>query len=128
SPDGKTIAWASAHKELCLFQIAPQKSYRKFDQMAVKSVAFSPDGKLLAAAGGRNVRHTRDFGISLWEVDTGREYRRLGDKFLELRAVAFSPDGKTVAGASGDGSVRLWEATTGEERHQFRGHRGAVRS
>ncbi|HMC65649.1 MAG TPA: hypothetical protein VKI65_11985, partial [Gemmataceae bacterium] len=128
SPDGKTIAWASAHKELCLFQVAPQKSYRKFDQMAVKSVAFSPDGKLLAAAAGRNVRHTRDFGISLWEVGTGREYRRFAEKLPELRAVAFSPDGKSVASGSRDGVLRLWEVTTARERHHFLGHCGPIYS
>jgi len=39
---------------------------------------------------------------------------------------AFSPDGRRLAGGGGDGTVRLWDATTGQELHALRGHNGSV--
>ncbi|HYT78086.1 MAG TPA: WD40 repeat domain-containing protein, partial [Actinomycetota bacterium] len=41
-------------------------------------------------------------------------------------AVAVSPDGRLVATTHNDGTVRMWDAATGEELHVLRGHRGPV--
>ena len=43
-----------------------------------------------------------------------------------MSAVAFSPDGKTLASASDDGTMRLWDAATGESRATLKGHEGRV--
>lgn len=55
----------------------------------VGRVAFSPDGKTLAAG--------HDWDIKLWDVTTGQELVKLQGHAGELWTVAFSPDGKTVA-------------------------------
>jgi WD40 repeat protein len=41
-------------------------------------------------------------------------------------SVAFSPDGGAIASASQDATLRLWDATTGEEQAVLRGHAGRV--
>ncbi|MHC4714152.1 MAG: protein kinase domain-containing protein [Planctomycetota bacterium] len=74
---------------------------------ALHTVAFSPDGRLVASAGW--ARH-----ITLWDVATGRKVRTLTGHGWEVNAVAFNPDGKTLVSTSSDGRTRLWDVVTGE--------------
>ena len=45
-----------------------------------------------------------------------------------VTSVAFSPDGKRIASASSDGTLKVWDATTGEETLKPKGHKGWVLS
>lgn len=45
---------------------------------------------------------------------------------VEVNAVAFTPDGKRVTSASGDGKIKIWDATTGRELRTLEGHAGPV--
>jgi WD40 repeat protein len=83
------------------------------------SIAFSPDGKLLAANTART--------ILLWDVDSGRVAKELGDKEW-ADYLAFHPGGAILAsastGASSDRLLRLWDVRTGQVLRELKGHTG----
>ena len=87
---------------------------------AVKSVVFSPDGKVLAS-----VRY--DSTIKLWEMKTGREINSLSGHHNSVGFAAFSPDGKVLA-SGGDRKIKLWEVATGREINSLSGHSNWVNS
>jgi WD40 repeat protein len=82
------------------------------------SVAFSPDGRHLIAGSDEAV------GAIVWDADDGREVRRLPKHEKAAQSVAFSPDGGLMASGSSGGGVRIWDARTGQLRHELRGHEG----
>ena len=85
----------------------------------VRSVAFSPDGTLLATAGN-------DRAVQLWDPTTGQPRLALGGHTGGVRGVAFSPDGSVLATASDDRTARLWDTATGETRSVLVGHGNGV--
>ena len=83
----------------------------------VLSLAFSPDGSLLAAA-------DRSGACVLWEVDGGAIAQTLRSPQGAANAVAFHRSGTAVAVACGDGTVRVFDAKDGKERWQKKAHQG----
>jgi WD40 repeat protein len=77
----------------------------------VYGLAFSPDGKTLAAGGAGNP-DTPDCTVRLWDVATGRpgHVLRHGD---EVRDLAFSPDGKLLLTGGWERTARLWDVAGG---------------
>jgi WD40 repeat protein len=86
----------------------------------VSRVAFSPDGRWLAAG------NWVDGTVKLWEIETGRELRALRGHRSRVEAVVFSPDGRFLASASSDKTVKLWDVSTGQQLRTFTGHKGWV--
>jgi WD40 repeat protein/uncharacterized caspase-like protein len=121
SPDGKTLASASADQTIKLWDVASGIELRSLYGHAavVWSVAFSPDGKTLASAGA-------DRTIKLWDVVSGAELRTLNGHAEEVWSVAFSPDGKMLASASVDKTIKLWDVVSGTELQALKGHTDAV--
>jgi len=64
----------------------------------VKCIAYSPDGTKFVSGGGAD-----DPTISVWDVKTGKELKRLEAHKNCITALAFSSDGKLVGVKSGDG-------------------------
>jgi WD40 repeat protein len=75
------------------------------DAGEVRGIAFSPDGQLVATAGGNS--HT----VSLWNAGTGELVRMMAGHAV-VDDVAFSPDGKLTA-TGGRDIVQLRDAAHG---------------
>jgi eukaryotic-like serine/threonine-protein kinase len=94
----------------------------------IRSVAFSPDGRRLASAGGI---YGKTGEVKVWDVATGREILGLrGHKDL-ASCVAFSPAGRRLASANGGvrapGEIKLWDAADGSELFCLPAHATPVR-
>jgi WD40 repeat protein len=109
---------------LTALQAHPQLfQYLRGYTTTVSSVAFSPDGKLLASGSG-------DKTIILWDVATRQPLGQpLKGHTAAVLSVAFSPDGKTLASGSDDHTIILWDVTTRQPLGQpLKGHTAAVLS
>ncbi len=107
-PEASTLASGSVDGLVKLWDVATGQELRGFTRQArgLARVALSPDGRWLASGGGNS--------IELWDVATGRQLRTMTGQVWDVTDVIFSPDGGSLASASRDGSIRLWNATTGE--------------
>lgn len=132
SPDGKKLAigrgviWSEPEEgEIRVFDIDQgTRSFLTEDDCSVLSVAFSPDGSVLAGAGG--LSNFRKGWIRLWDTSTARRLyeleRRLGVSSVArcVWSIAFSSDGKLLAAGIGDysgvGETKLWDMATGMPR------------
>jgi hypothetical protein len=79
----------------------------------VNSVAFSPDGSMIASGGGYDVTGKLDKTIKLWRVSDGKLLRTLEGHTWEVHSVAFSPDGSMIASGSEDETIKLWRVSDG---------------
>jgi len=133
SPQGQLLASASYDRTIRLWQI-PKRGEGTLIQnrpcysllstlsghaWAVLTVAFSPDGQILATGSDDNT-------IKLWEVNTGQLICTLVGHSWSVVAVAFTADGETLLSASCDKTVKLWRLSTAEEIVTLSGHVDSV--
>lgn len=115
SPDGKTLASGGFRAGLRLWDAATGKEIRAIADagQAVRSVAFSRDGKILLT--------TSPPLVQCWDVATGEE-RLLDPAGHGGLCAVFSPGGKWLAWAGSEGKLHLIETSTGREVHRFAAH------
>ena len=73
----------------------------------IRSVCFSPDGKLLATG-------AEDKLIRIWDLSTKRIIKILRGHEQDIYSLDFFPDGDRLVSGSGDRSVRIWDLRTSQ--------------
>jgi WD40 repeat protein len=84
----------------------------------VRAAAFSPDGKILAAASGNYVY--------LWEVDSWLILARLKGHQSLINNLVFSPNGEFLASGSEDATIRIWQVSDASLMVTLNGHTGPI--
>ncbi len=118
SPKGKMLAIGGYYSpQITLWDLERGAVVHELPQNA-RSLEFSKDGSMLAAAG-------RDRVVRLWDPLTGQLIRSFQGHEAELYAVAISPDGRLLASGGGHGGgsqhneIRLWDISSGEQVGQL---------
>ncbi|HEV3085269.1 MAG TPA: c-type cytochrome domain-containing protein [Gemmataceae bacterium] len=124
SPDGKLLATGS-YRQVTVWDVAQVRPVKMLAKVlgSVNDLRFSPDGEVLAVAGGQPSAKgdLRLFRVSDWTL-----LATLPGHDDVVFSVAFSPDGKRLASASFDKTVRLWNLATHKVERIFTGHSDSV--
>jgi WD40 repeat protein len=111
APSGRLIAAIGFTKNgdrmIDIFDPMAMKLVRTLQghRYVITSVAFSPDGKLLAAAHG-------DGTVEVWDSENGKSMSSFSAR-IGIGPISFSPDGRMLATGNDNGSVSFWDPTTG---------------
>jgi len=113
NPDGKTLAAAGYH-EVTLWDPASGALRGRIQKVAQRtySIAYSPDGRWLAVAGGKPGAGGEMRLIEVAKGDAGRLLAKTADVFLVAR---FSPDGRLLAAGGSDNAVHLVDVASGKQ-------------
>ncbi len=118
SHDGKRLAAATFSEVAKMWDASSGQelfTLKATNSGQVNSVAFSPDGQWMAAAGGVSTGALFPADIKLWNVTNGQVVRTLKSHAASVESIAFSPDGKRLVSGSMDETIRVWDTTTGRE-------------
>ncbi len=130
SPSLIAAALVAAYLPLHAAEPVPLQEINRPSKAPVRSLAFSPDGKLLAlgsSAPAQSPDRLEEGSVELWDLATGQLKQSLrqsawtptGDTLNAVGAVAFSPDGRLLLGTDRAGHV-LWDLAAGKQRFAWR--------
>ncbi|MGZ9223046.1 MAG: nSTAND1 domain-containing NTPase, partial [Anaerolineales bacterium] len=113
--DGTTIIWeANTGQERLRLPGKTQPS----DLFTEQRIAYSPDGKLLAACDSDQLK--------LYDPIAGELLMELSGHKGDVISVSFSHDGKYLATGSTDTTVRIWDVSNGDLIRVLEGHSAEV--
>ena len=113
SADGRRLAVAVGNAAV----LYDTETWRELRRLAghpnsILGIAWSPDGKILAAGG-------LEGAVAMWDTQTGALRPMAESHSSYVGALVFSPDGRTLITGSHDGSVRIWDPVEARERRML---------
>jgi WD40 repeat protein len=124
SPDGTRLACANFLPEgpgaVSVWDLASgQRVWESQLDNGLRTIAYSPNGSLLAAAGTDGIIH-------IWDAADGQHgYTLLGHEGV-IHKLAFHPNSRYLASAGTDGTARIWDLRTKKAIHTLRHSRGVT--
>jgi WD40 repeat protein len=115
--DGKQMATADLSGDVRIWNTLTGQCLQVLDgrRCSVMCVEWSPDGRLIATAGGTNPGIAKgDDTIRLWDSATFQPIATLTGHNGRVLQVAFSPDSKTLYSCGWDGMLRIWDVSSGK--------------
>ena len=126
SPDGKQLASGYQYGSVRLWDVEEALAVKegsnaepaqtiRIGEVAIVSLAYSPDGKRLATG-------SADYRITLLDLINRKVLHSFVGHDGEVTALAFSPDGTRLASASHDRTVKVWDSSSGKKLLTLAGH------
>ncbi len=115
SRDGQLVAWAAERGEVVVSDLSGRTAGARFKaapSSAVFAIAFLPDGGHVLAATGAT--------FTLWDWRRAAAVRTFTGHTRQIQDLASAPSGALVLSGAWDGTLRLWETSTGRELYAFR--------
>ena len=108
STDGKSLVAAEQWEYLNLWSISPMQLKKNFTHgEAFNSIAYSPDGKLVASGNDNG-------SIKIWDVSTGKRIQKIsGHQSEKIHTAAFQPDSAIITIGT-KSEIQLWNVQTGD--------------
>ena len=129
SPDGARLASGTQRGKVQMWNVATGGALATFEEPTARenlgriaALAFSPDGTLLAVG-----THSQ---VHLWDVNTGNKFFSVSTVHKRGRIIfhngaeplVFSPDGAILVSGTNNGTIQLWDVTTGDRIAALDGH------
>ncbi|MCH8217574.1 MAG: protein kinase, partial [Planctomycetes bacterium] len=108
SPDDQYLAYCTGSSVQAYHLSGQLEAIPLEENHGAVTVAFSPDGKLLASS-------SFDSTARLWEIPSGESKAILRGHLMGVPGVAFAPDGKSVVTGGHDRRMKFWSLATHQE-------------
>jgi WD40 repeat protein len=120
SNDSKILAVPLTGGEIVLWDLTTGREIRRWQSeyhWGASWVTFSPDDKVLVTASGSAGTASH---VGLWDAATGKALHPQLGHIARVTGLALSKDGASLASTSTDGTLRLWDPTTGKEQKRIK--------
>jgi len=120
SADGTLVAGGCDDHSVRIYRVSDGVELKRLTGhlLGVTSVAFSPNGKILAS--GDETTSSSGTSLMLWSLPSGSLLSTI--QAGDVRSLDFSPDGETVVAATGAGEVAIYRLSDGARIGGYRAH------